>query len=164
MRTERIGVVGAIAGVVLGGLVAAAGCVGADDEVSGGDEAELQSGFAFHRPHRRRDAGTVEQRRGGNDGRWSWTGDRRRGTTGGGTAGSSGATAVDGGSVADCDICTQAQQCCHAVETNPRCTFSAATCASMVDAARPRLRQRVSHDCRGGQGRVVGGNPPAVCR
>ena len=50
MRTERIGVVGAIAGVVLGGLVAAAGCVGADDEVSGGDEAELQSGVFVSSP------------------------------------------------------------------------------------------------------------------
>ena len=49
MRTERIGVVGAIAGVVLGGLVAAAGCVGADDEVSGGDEARqsCRAGLRF---------------------------------------------------------------------------------------------------------------------
>ena len=59
MQLERIGLVGAIAGVVLGGLVAVAGCEGADDAVSGPDEAELHGGFQFHHGHRGRDAGSV---------------------------------------------------------------------------------------------------------
>ena len=66
MQLERIGVVGAIAGVVLGGLVAVAGCEGADDAVSGPDQAELHGGSRFHRGHRaprcRRVGGTVGTR------------------------------------------------------------------------------------------------------
>ena len=57
------------------------------------------------------------------------------GTTGGGTAGTNGAPGGD--AVADCDVCTQAQQCCNTVEAEPHCSFSAATCASMAVDARP---------------------------
>lgn len=163
MRTERIGMVGAIAGVVLGGLVAAAGCVGADDEVSGGDEAEaeLQSGFGFHRPHRRRDAGTVGTGVAGTTGGGAGPVTGAGGTTGGGTAGTNGTTGGD--AVADCDICTQAQQCCEALGTLTNCTFSAATCASMSDAAQPGYVSACRTHLVAVRG-TWGGNPPAACR
>jgi len=162
MRTERIGVVGAIAGVVLGGLVAAAGCVGADDEVSGGDEAaaELQSGFSFHRPHRRHDAGTVSTGVAGTTGGGAGPVTGAGGTIGGGTAGTNGVTG--GAAVADCDICTQAQQCCDALGLT-NCTFSAATCASMDDAARPGYVSACRTHLVAVRG-TWGGNPPAACR
>jgi len=161
MRTGRIGVGGAIAGVVLGGLVAAGGCVGTDDEVSGGDEAEaeLQSGFSFRRPHRRRDAGTVGTGVAGTTG--GGAGPATGGTTGGGTAGTNGATGGD--AVADCGICTQAQQCCEALGTLTNCTFSAATCASMSDAARPGYVNACLTHLVAVRG-TWGGNPPAECR
>src|SRR4051812_20873888 len=101
MGLERIGLVGLVAGVVLGGLVATTGCVGSDDTVSGGEEAELQSG-RFHHRHRVPDAGGA-------------TGGATAGTNGG-TAGTNGGTAgTNGATAADCDVCTKAQQCCFAV-------------------------------------------------
>jgi hypothetical protein len=149
-RTERTGVVGAIAGVVLGGVVATAGCVGADDEVSSVDGTELNSAFGLHRRHHSPDAGSVS---GVATGR----------TTGSGTAGANGATAVAGGGAADCDVCAKAQQCCNVVEAAPGCSFSAVTCASMVGDARPAYVNAcltfvvTVRD-------AWSGNPPAECR
>ena len=138
MQLERIGLVGAIAGVVLGGLVAVAGCEGADDAVSGPDQAELHGGSRFHRGHSARDAGSVGGTVGTTGG---GAGIVTGGTTGGGSGGSVGTTgagAPDGGAVADCDVCTQAQQCCDVVASGgPVCSFSAASCSSMVGDARP---------------------------
>src|ERR1051325_10120401 len=114
MKIERIGWVGAIAGVVLGGLIATAGCDGAGDAVSGADDAELHGGFQFRHGHRRVDAGGVDT--GG------VAGTTGTGTTGTGTGttgtGTTGAGTADGGAAPDCDICTQAQQCCDVVEAN----------------------------------------------
>jgi hypothetical protein len=147
MRTKRIGVVGAIAGVVLGGLVATVGCVGAD-EVSSSETAELHGGFGVHRPHPRPDAGNV----GGVSG-----------TTGGGSGGTNGATAVNGGAATDCDICTQAQQCCDVLAGHPQCSFSAATCSSMVGDARPAYVNGCLTFVMAVRG-AWSGNPPAECR
>jgi hypothetical protein len=142
MGRERIGLVAVVAGVVLGGIVATAGCEGAnDDTVSGGDEAELQGGGRFHHRHSVPDAG---------------------GVTGGGTAGTKGATAADGGAVADCDVCTQAQQCCFAVGVQT-CTFSAATCSSMVGDARPAYVNACLTQLSLTRN-AWAGNPPAACR
>ena len=45
--------------------------------------------------------------------------------------------AAERGATADCEVCTKAQQCCEAVAPGGRsCTFSAATCSSMVGDAR----------------------------
>jgi hypothetical protein len=86
------------------------------------------------------------------------------GAPGGSTAGTNGATATDGGSVADCDVCTQANQCCTVVQVeDPNCTFSAATCASEVGEARPAY----ANACLTYLVTVRGawsGNPPAECR
>jgi hypothetical protein len=158
MRVERIGLVGAIAGVVLGGLVAAAGCDGTGDTVSAPDEAELHGGFRFHRGHFGRDAGSM----GG--GVAGTTGGGMGVVTGGGSAGTSGNGAADGGAVADCDICTQAKQCCDVVQTQqPGCTFSAATCSSMVGDARPAYVNACLVFLNAVRG-TWGGNPPAECR
>src|SRR3954465_7174747 len=108
MRLGRTGFVGAIAGVVLGGFVVAAGREGTDDPVSGGTEAELHGGFGFHRGHRGHDAGSVGGGAAGTTG--GAPGVITGGTTGGGNPGTNGVTGADGGAVADCDICTQAQQ------------------------------------------------------
>src|SRR3954468_5959322 len=141
MRTKRTGVVGAIAGVLLGGLVATVGCMGPDDEVSA-EAAEL------HRRHHSPDAGNV----GG-----------AAGMTGRDTGGTNGATAVNGGAAADCDICTQAQQCCSVLEGHPQCSFSAVTCASMVGDARPAYVNACLTFVMAVRG-VWSGNPPAECR
>lgn len=141
MRLKRIGWMGAVAGVVFGGLVAVAGCVGADDTVSGGDQAELQSGFRSHRRHRGPDAGSA------------------------GTTGTTGTTSIttDGGAVTDCDVCTQAQQCCEAVAPgDPVCSFSATNCSSMVGDARPAYVNACLTFLVAGRGARV--NPPAECR
>ena len=147
MQLDRIGLVGAIAGVLLGGLVTIAGCEGADDEVGGG-QAELRGGYPFHHWHRMPDAGSA----GGSVG-----------TSTGGSAGTSGISAPDGGAIADCDICTQAQQCCETVEANPECTFSAAKCSSMVGDALPAYINACLVFVNTVRG-AWGGNPPAVCR
>ena len=139
MQLERIGVVGAIAGVVLGGIFAAAGCEGADDPVSGPDEAELHGGSRFHHVHRGNDAGSAGS----------------VGTNGNGTA--------DGGAVADCDVCTQAQQCCDVVASGgPVCSFSAASCSSMVGDARPAYVNACLVFLVTARGARA--NPPAECR
>lgn len=151
MQLERIGLVGAIAGVVLGGLVAAAGCEGADDAVSSPDEAELQGGSRFHHGHRARDAGSVGGSVAGSVG-----------TTGGGTGVVTGGT-PDGGAVADCDVCTQAQQCCDIVASGgPVCSFSAASCSSMVGDARPAYVNACLVFLVTARGARA--NPPAECR
>jgi hypothetical protein len=152
MRLERIGLVGAVAGVVLGGLVAVAGCGGHYDTGGGADAAELHGGFPFHHRHHGQDAGSA--------------GGSAAGTTGGGgTGGSVGVTTTGtGGNVASCDLCTQAQACCDVVESEgPGCTFSAAKCASEPGDALPAY----ANNClvflvtvRG----AWGGNPPAECR
>jgi hypothetical protein len=149
MHIERIGVVGLVAGVMLGGIVAMAGCEGADDAVSGGDEEEVQSGFRLHRRHRGADAGSVA------------------GTTGGatgGAGGTNGAVAPGGGAVADSDICAKAERCCKVLPGYPTCPFKAApTCPWTVGEVPP--------DCAVGCITFVmavrgtwGGNPPAECR
>ena len=146
MQLERIGVVGAIAGVVLGGIVAAAGCEGADDTVSRPDEAELLGGSRFHHGHRARDAASV----GGSDGSV-------------GSVGTNGNVAGDGGAVADCDVCTQAQQCCDVVASGgPVCSFSAASCSSMVGDARPAYVNACLVFLVTARGARA--NPPAECR
>jgi hypothetical protein len=135
MRLGRTGFVGAIAGVVLGGFVAAAGCEGTDDPVSGGAEAELHGGFGFHR-HRGADAGSVGGGMAGTTG--GGTGVVTGGTTGGGTPGTNGVTGAGGGAVADCDVCAKAQQCCVYVQgADAGCAFSAATCAAETGDAQP---------------------------
>ena len=137
MRIERLGLVGAIASVVLGGIIAATGCQGGDDAVSGSDEAELHGGARFHHGNRGHGAGSV-------------------GTNGNGAA--------DGGAVADCDICTKTQQCCDVVTSQgPVCTFSAATCASMVGDARPAYVNACLVFLMAVRG-TWQGNPPAECR
>ena len=149
MQTERIGLVGAIAGVVLGGLVAVAGCEGADDAVSGPDEAALHGGFRIHHGHRGPDAGIVG-------------GGGSAGATGGGTGVVTGGT-PDGGAVADCDVCTQAQQCCDVVASGgPVCSFSAASCSSMVGDARPAYVNACLVFLVTARGARA--NPPAECR
>jgi len=149
MRIGRSGFLGAVAGVVLGGIVATAGCEGADDEGSSEQQAELRGGFRFHHGHRGRDAGSVD---GG-----------AAGATGVGPGAVTGA-AADAGAATDCDVCTRAQECRQAVAPgNDVCMFSAASCASMVGDARPAyvnacLTFLVS--ARGAQQP----NPPAECR
>jgi hypothetical protein len=160
MRLGRTGFVGAIAGVVLGGFVAAAGCEGTDDPVSGGTEAELHGGFGFHRGHRGHDAGSVGGGAAGTTG--GAPGVITGGTSGGGT-GTNGVTGADGGAVADCDICTQAQQCCVVVQGDqPGCTFSAATCASETGDARPAYINACLVYLKAVRG--VWAVPPAECR
>jgi hypothetical protein len=148
MRIERISLVGALAGIVLGGLVAV-GCDGADDTVSAGDEAALHSGFQFHRRHRGADAGSA--------------GGSVAGTTGGGS-GVEGATGTTGRAPStDCDVCTQAQQCCEAVAPgDPVCSFSAATCSSMDGDARPAYVNACLTFLVAARGAQA--NPPAECR
>src|SRR3954452_13854760 len=111
VRPERMGVVGAIAGVVLGGMVATAGCMGDDEPVTTGDAAALHEGFGFHRRHHSPDAGSVGGAAGMTGG---GAGPVTGGTTGPGTT-------VTGGAATDCTICTQAQQCCNALQTVPNC-------------------------------------------
>ena len=153
MRIERMSLVGAIAGVVLSGLVAAApGCGGSDDNyaVGGEEQGELRGGFRSHRRHRANDAGIVGSGAGGTAG----------GATGDGAAGANGTTAPDGDAVANCAMCAKAQQCCAVVE-NRVCTFISETCNSTVDDGQPHigcLTYVVS--VRG----AWGGNPPAECR
>ncbi len=137
MQIGRIGLMGAMAGVVLGGLVAAAGCDGADDAVSGGDESELHGGSPFRHRHPRPDAGGV-----------------------GGTSGGAPGT---GAPATDCDICTQAQQCCEVLPGQPTCTFTAATCASQQGEARAAHVNACLTFVVSVRG-VWGGNPPAECR
>jgi len=152
---------GAVIGLVLGGLVGAAGCDGTDDVVSYGGEAELHSGFPFHHRHRGPDAGSVGGGGAGTSG--GGMGVITGGTTGG-AAGMNGATAGDGGPVTDCNICTQAQQCCEVVQvTQPTCTFSAATCAAEVGDARPAYVNACLTYVVTVRG-AWGGNPPAACR
>jgi hypothetical protein len=156
MGRERIGLVAVVvAGVVLGGLIATAGCDGVDDTVSGGDEAELQLGGRFHHRHRVPDAGAV-------------TGGATAGTNGGtvgptgGPVGPTGGPAVDAGTVAGCDVCTKAQQCCFAVGVQT-CTFSAATCSSMVGDAQPAYINACLTQISLTSS-AWAGNPPAACR
>jgi hypothetical protein len=136
MRLERIGLLGVISGMVLGGLVAGPGCGGSDDTVSGGDQEGLSGGFLYHHRHRVRDAGSVGGSPVGSvdGGTQPGTG----GTIGGGTGGTTGSGPVGGGVAEDCGICTEAQQCCDVVEVDgPGCSFNAATCSSMAGDARP---------------------------
>ena len=167
---ERLRFVGAIAGVVLGGVIAATGCQGADDGVSGSDEAALHGGARFHHGNRGHGAGGVA---GSTATPGGGMGVVTGGTTGGGSAGSvgsvgsvgtNGSGAADGGAVADCDICTKTQQCCDVVTSQgPVCTFSAATCASMVGDARPAYVNACLVFLRAVQG-TWQGNQPAECR
>jgi hypothetical protein len=153
MRTGRMGVVGAIAGVALGGIVATAGCMGADEEVTTADKAELHEGFGFHRRHHSPDGGNV----GGAAGMTgAGAGPVTGGTTGPGTT-------DNGGAAADCDVCTTAQQCCNVVEADPHCSFSAATCASMVGDARPAYVNACLTFVVTVRA-AWSGNPPAECR
>ena len=156
MQLGRMGLVGAIAGVVLGGLFAAAGCEGVDDEVSSADQAELHGGYWSHRRHRGPDAGSVGGTAGTTGG---------GGVTGGAPGGRSGATTVDAGAPTDCDICTQAQACCIAVrDDNAGCTFSAATCASESGAARPAYVNACLVDLMAVRGVRTAAQLPAECR
>jgi hypothetical protein len=138
MRANATGWMGGIGGAVLSAFIAAAGCAGADDVGTSEQQAELHIRNGFHHPHHDGDAGTV-------------------GISG--TGGGMGAAAA-----ADCDVCTQAAQCCAAVEASDQgCSFNATTCASEVGPARPAyvngcLTYVVS--VRG----AWGGNPPAACR
>jgi hypothetical protein len=98
MRFERKGVVGLLAGVVLGGLVLVAG---------------------------RGEAGRV--------------------------------------SVADCDVCTQAQRCCERVARGEAvCTFSAAKCSSMTGDGRAAYANACLTFLKAVQGTWP--EPPAECR
>ncbi len=143
MRTRSFGWAGGIAGVLLTGVVAAAGCAGADDPGTSETQAELRSGEWFHHPHRDDGAG---------------------GTTVAGTGGMNGSTTADGGAATDCSICTQAQRCCGVVESQgPGCSFSASTCASMTGAARPAYVNACLTYVVSVRG-AWGGNPPAECR
>ena len=156
MQLERIGFVGVVAGVLLGGLVAGAGCEGADEGVSAPGEAELRGGFPFHHRRPGHDAGSVGGDAGGMPG------------GGAGPIGSGGADGTGSGPAgtapADCDICSQAKQCCSVVEANgPGCSFSAETCASMAgDAHAAYVSACLTYvvSVRG----VWAGNPPAECR
>ena len=160
MRLGRIGFVGAIAGVVLGGFVMTAGCDGVDDSASTENQGELHRGFWSHRGHRGQDAGTVGGAAGTTSG-----GEGTGGATGTGTAGQSGATTVDGGTTWDCDVCTQAQACCQAVRPDPTtCLFSAATCESMSGAARPAYVNACLVDLMAVRGVRTGDQLPAACR
>jgi hypothetical protein len=131
------------------------------DDVPGttADAAELHEGFGFHRRHHSPDAGTVGGAAGTTGG---GAGPVTGGTTGSATAGMGGATA-GGGATADCDICTQAQQCCYVVEADPGCSFSAVTCASMVGDARPAYVNACLTFVVTVRA-AWSGNPPAECR
>lgn len=150
MRIERIGLVGALAGIVLGGLVMF-GCDGADDTVSAGDEAALHGDLRFHRRHRGTDAGSG--------------GSSAAGISGGeaGVAGTAGTGAAGRAPTTDCDVCTQANQCCEAVAPgDPVCSFSAATCSSMAGDARPAYVNACLTFLVAARGAQP--NPPAACR
>lgn len=138
MRTKALGWVGGIAGLMLGGLVAAGGCMGADEPAATESEGALHGGARIHRPHRTPDAGST---------------------------GSTGSTTADSGVAADCDVCTQAAQCCSVVESGrPGCaSYSAATCASMSDDARPYFVNACLTYVVSVRG-VWAGNAPAACR
>jgi hypothetical protein len=137
MRTKGISWVGRIAGLM---LVAVTGCAGADDPATTEQQGELHGGFSFHHPHHGPDAG---------------------GSMTGGTSGANGPTT---GPQADCDVCTQAAQCCAVVESGGTgCSFSAATCSSMAGPARPAyvnacLTYVVTVRSAWSE------NPPAACR
>jgi len=149
MRTTRMGWVGGIAGLMLGVLVAAAGCAGADDTVTTEQEGELHNGFSFHHPRHRPDGGGANT--GGTSGREA-------------PGGMTGSTGSDAGAVADCNVCTTAEQCCGAVEGKPApCSFSATTCSSMTGAARPAYVNTCVTYVASVRG-VWAGNPPAECR
>jgi hypothetical protein len=78
-----------------------------------------------------------------------------------------GAIASDAGTTttaATCDLCTQTQACCLAVDPSGNCTFSAETCRTGVsDAARPYYIQACLVELVTIRG-AWGGNPPEVCR
>jgi len=80
-----------------------------------------------------------------------------------GSGGTTGNGPADGGAAADCDICTQAQACCNAVQADRGCSFSAATCASMTGAARPAYVNACLTEVVSVRG-AWSGNPPAACR
>ena len=80
-----------------------------------------------------------------------------------GTGGTDGNGTADGGAVADCDVCTQAQQCCDVVASGgPVCSFSAASCSSMVGDARPAYVNACLVFLVTARGARA--NPPAECR
>jgi len=158
MQRKRIGFLGAAAGVLLGGLVAGtAGCVGADDSVSGGEEAELRGGFPVHRRHFGRDAGSPGGSVGGTaDGGGAPVG-------GGGSTGSASGSTDSGVPAADCEVCAQAYRCCAAVQTDRAgCSFSAETCSSMTGAARPAYINACLTEVVSVRG-AWSGSPPAEC-
>jgi hypothetical protein len=168
MQLKRIGLIGAIAGAVLGGLVAVAGCDGTDDAVGGQDQGELHGGFPFHHRHRGQDAGSVggAGASGGASGGVTTGGGMGvvTGGTTGGSAGTAGTGGADRGAVADCDVCTQAQQCCEVVDADKTaCSFSAATCSAEVGDARPAYVNACLVFVVTVRG-AWGGNPPAECR
>jgi hypothetical protein len=135
MRTKGFGSVGGIVGVMLGGLIAAGGCVGADEPATTEAEGALHGGHRVHRPHSTADAGTT------------------------------GSSTADAAATADdCGICTQAAQCCLAVQSDPSgCSYSAATCSSMSDVARPYYVNACLTYVVSVRG-AWSGNPPAACR
>ena len=158
MRLGRIGLVGAIAGAVLGALVAMAGCDGTGDAVSGQDQGELHGGFGFHHGHRGRDAGSVGGGAAGSGGASGGV------TTDGGQGVGPAAPTGGGSTVADCEICTQAQACCLAVDADQTaCSFSAATCGAEQGDARPAYVNACLVFVVTVRG-AWGGNPPAECR
>src|SRR4051794_21587364 len=130
MRVERMGMVGAVAGVVLGGFVALGGCEGTDPGTGVAEEGELHGRPGFH-GRRPSDAGGVA------DAASAGTGGITGGPGDASNVRTDGAVATDGGSITDCGICTQAKQCCEAVTAGgPVCAFNAETCSSMVGDAR----------------------------
>jgi hypothetical protein len=126
MGRKGIGLVVA-AGMVLGGLAVTTGCDGGDDTLDDGEPALSAGDLRFPRRHRRQDgggaAGTTGAGTAGN------TGAGPAGNTGGGTPGTSGG-AGEGGTAADCSLCTKAQRCCEAVQAADRpCYFNAGACS-----------------------------------
>jgi len=154
MQLGRISFAGMVAGILLGGLVTAAACDGTDDSLdSTSGEAELRGSFPFHRRHPGHDAGSVGGAPGGGTA-----------PVGSGGVASPGNPPADGGAAADCDICTQAQACCNAVQGDRGgCSFSAATCASMTGPARPAYVNACLTEIVSVRG-AWSGNPPAECR
>jgi len=154
MRVERMGLVGAVAGVVLGGFVAVGGCEGSDMGTAVAEQGELHGRPVFH-GRRGRDAGGVAD---------AGTGGVTGGPAGVGTVGTDGPAATDGGSIADCGICTQAKQCCDEVAAGgPVCAFNAETCSSMVGDARAAY-VRGCGDFLWTTSAAWSGSPPAACR
>jgi hypothetical protein len=135
----------ALAGILLGGLVATTGCGDAEIDDTVAEDVALPGTPAFHsRRHFRGRTGMA-------------------GNTGAGGGGSS--VGGDAGApVTSCEVCTKAQQCCDAA--NVTCTFSASTCSTLSPAA----RDPYAHNCLVFLKAIVGAHigrgvsPPAACQ